>query len=84
MMPSSRDSEKHLAVTCDFNVSIVTGDVSPKTWALECWHLCNLIDSASIHKLPLWVGTSRMSWGAHPLSSGRRSRAILRDHSGHL
>lgn len=30
VMPSSSDSEKHLAVTCDFNMSVVTGDVSLK------------------------------------------------------
>lgn len=34
MIPSSSDSERHLAVECDFNVSVVTDDVSLKAWVL--------------------------------------------------
>lgn len=72
-MASSSDSEKHLAVTCDFNMRVVTDDVSPKAWALEPWHLSILIGSASINKPPHWLGTSPPSPSAHPASSGRRS-----------
>lgn len=83
-MPSSSDSEKHLAVACDFNVSVVTGDVSPKAWALGPRHRSILIDSASINKPPHWVGTNPPRPSAHPASGGRRSRAALGGHSRHL
>lgn len=68
-MPSSSDSKKRLAVACDFNVSIATGDVSMKAWGLGPWHLSILIDSASIHKPPHWVGTSPPSPTPPPRSS---------------
>lgn len=82
VMPSSSDNKEHLAVTCDFNVSIVSGAVSPKAWDPGSWHLSILTDSASINKPPNCIGNNPSSPSVHSVSCGR-SQTTLGGHSRH-